>query len=86
MAQARAHYDGPDCAGDPITAIHQLNSMDGVYRDKVEVAVLGGLSTVVVVEDAKTKLAAITNKLSVGNSGAEGTPPTGEGKQEQASG
>ena len=31
---ARARYDDPDRASDPITAIHQLNSMDGVYRNK----------------------------------------------------
>ncbi len=83
---ARASYDDPDRAGDPMAAIHQLNLMDGVYRKKVEVAAPGGSSTVVVVDDARTRLAAIMDKLSVGNSGAEGTPPTGEGKQEEASG
>lgn len=65
---ARAHYDDKDRAADPMAAIHQLNLMDGVYRKKVEVAAPGGSSTVVVVDDARTKLAAIMDKLPVGNS------------------
>jgi len=44
-------HDDPDRAGDPIAAIHQLNLMDGVYRNKGEVAVPSGSSTVVVVEE-----------------------------------
>ena len=83
---ARARYDDPDRAGDPITAIHQLNLMDGVYRNKGEVAVPGGSSTVVVVEDARTKLAAIMNELSVRIAEAEDVPLLEEGKQEEASG
>ena len=83
---ARARYDDPDRAGDPITAIHQLNLMDGVYRNKGEVAVPDGLSTVVVVEDARTKLAAIMNKLPVRIVEAGDVPPLGESKQEEASG
>ncbi len=38
---ARARYDDPDRAGDPIAAIHQLNLMDGVYRNKGKVAAPG---------------------------------------------
>ncbi len=79
---ARVRYDDPDRAGDPLTAIHQLNLMDGVYRNKGEVAAPGGSSTVVVVENARTKLAAIINKLSVGVAEAEDVPPLEEGKQE----
>ena len=67
-----------------MTAIQQLNLVDGVYRNRVEVAVPGGLSTVVVVEDARTKLAAIMKKLSVRI--AEAVPLLGDGRQEEASG
>jgi len=77
---ACARYDDHDRAGDPITAIHQLNLMDGVYRNKVEVAAPGGSSTVVVVEDARTKLAAIMNKLSVRIAEAEDVPLLEDGK------
>jgi hypothetical protein len=58
----------------------------GVYRKKAEVAAPGGSSTVVVVDDARTKLAAIMNKLSIRILEAEDVPPLGEGKQEEASG
>jgi len=78
---ARARYDDPDRGGDPIAAIHQLNLMEGIYRNKVEVAApRGPSSTVVVVEDARTKLATSGDTLSVRE--IEGKPPTGEGKQE----
>jgi phage terminase small subunit len=83
---ARASYDDPDRAGDPIAAIHQLNLMDGVYRNKGEVAAPGGSSTVVVVEDARTKLAAVMNKLPVRTAEAKDVPLLGEGKKEKAPG
>ena len=60
--------------------------MDGVYRNKGEVAVPGGSSTVVVVKDARTKLAAIMNKLPVRIAEVKGVPLLGESKQEEASG
>jgi len=60
--------------------------VDGVYRNRVEVAVPGGLSTVVVVEDARTKLATIMKKLSVRTAEAEAVPLLGDGRQEEASG
>ena len=83
---ARARYDDPDRAGDPIVAIHQLNLMDGIYRNKGEVTAPGGLSIVTVVEDVRTKLAALMNKLSVRSAEAKDVPPLGKGKQEDTSG
>lgn len=79
---ARACYSDPNRAGDPITAVHQLNLMDGVYRNKGEGVASAGSSTVVVVEDARTKLAAILNKLSARITEAKDVP----GKQEETSG
>ena len=79
---ARARYDDPDRDGDPIAAIHQLNLMDGLYRDKGEVAVSRRSSTVVVVKDARTKLAANTDELPVRTAQSGDVPPLGEDKQE----
>ena len=47
--------------------------------------VSGGLSTVVVVEDARTKLAAILNKLSARIAEGKGTALLGEADQEETS-
>jgi len=46
----------------------------------------GGSSTVVVVEDARTKLAAIMKKVSVRIAEAEAVPLLGDGRLEEASG
>lgn len=76
----------PDSEIDPIRCIEELNKMDGLYRQKGEVAAPGSSSTVVVVENTRTKLTAIMNKLPVRIAEAKDVPLLEEGKQEETSG
>ena len=67
---------------DPIDAIVELSKLDGTYKQKPMGVAVAPITSVTVVEDARTKLAAITNKLPARVAGAE-DGPTG---QEKASG
>ena len=67
---------------DPVDAIAELCKLDNSYRNKKLEVSVAPKTSVVVVEDARTKLAAIMNKLSARVAGAE-DGPTG---QEEASG
>jgi len=83
---ARASYDSPDRDGDPMTAIDLLNRMDGAYPNKVKIVTPGGPSSVVVAEDARTKLVARLDKLSARIAEAKGTALVGDVEQEETSG
>jgi len=67
---------------DPIDAIVELCKLDGTYKKKPMNVTVAPITSVAVVENARTKLAAIMNKLPVRVAGAE-DGPTG---QEEASG
>ena len=68
---------------DPVAAIAELCKLDNSYRNKKLEVSVAPTTSVVVVEDARTKLAAILNKLSARIAEAKGVPP---GKQEETSG
>ena len=71
---------------DKINAIVELCRLDGSYKKPSASVTVAPITSVVVVEDARTKLAAIKNKLSVRIAEAEDVPLLEEGKQEEASG
>jgi len=68
---------------DPVDAIVELCKLDNSYRNKKLEVSVAPITSAVVVEDARTKLAAILNKLSARIAEAKDVPP---GKQEETSG
>ncbi len=67
---------------DPIQAISELCRLDGAYKQKPMSVTVAPVTSVTVVENARTKLAAIMDKLPVRVAGAE----DGSTGQEEASG
>jgi len=70
---------------DPVNAIVELCRLDGSYKKPSASVTVAPITNVVVAEDARTKLAAILNKLSVRIAEAEGTALLGDVEQEETS-
>ena len=58
----------------PVAAIAELCKLDNSYRNKKLEVSVAPITSVVVVEDVRTKLAAIVNKLSTRIAEAKGVP------------
>lgn len=70
---------------DPVDAIVELCRLDGSYKKPSASVTVAPITNVVVIEDARTKLAAILNKLSARIAEAKGTVLLGDAEQEETS-
>jgi len=70
---------------DPVDAIAELCKLDNSYRNKKLEVSVAPIASVAVVEDARTKLAAILNKLSDRIAEGKDTALPGDAKQEETS-
>jgi len=67
---------------DPVDAIVELCKLDNSYRNKKLEVSVAPKTSIVLVEDARTKLAAILNKLSGRIAEAKDVPSLGKGKRQ----